>query len=170
MRENRNLKNIIIYTDGSALGNPGCGGYGCVLKYKSPDGKEYVREYSGGYKHTTNNRMELMSVIVALSKLTTPCHVVLYSDSKYLVDAFNKGWLRSWMKNGWKKGITKEAVKNTDLWKELVRLTSIHDVYFIWIKGHNDNPGNERCDQLAVAAASAGPENIDEGYVQEGSR
>ncbi len=144
---------VKIYTDGSARGNPdGPGGYGTILTCVDAGGKEHCREYSQGYKRTTNNRMELMAAIVGLEALLRPCEVELYSDSKYLVDAFNQHWIDSWIKKGWIRG-TKEPVKNVDLWKRLLQAKKPHSVKFIWVKGHAGHPQNERCDQLATSAA-----------------
>lgn len=137
-----NLKEIIIYTDGGCDPNPGRGGYGVVLIH----GK-YRKELSGGFRLTTNNRMELTAVIEALKALKEPCRVKLYSDSEYVVNAMTKGWIQKWIKKGWKK------VKNPDLWQQLVGLVAKHQVEFIWVKGHAGIPGNERCDQLAVEAS-----------------
>ena len=143
---------VIIHTDGSARSNPGRGGYGAVLKYTNPAGKTFTSELSRGYAKTTNNRMELMAVIVALEALNRPCEVSLYSDSKYLVDAFNQRWIDGWIKKGWKRG-KNEPVKNIDLWQRLLAAKEPHQVTFIWVKGHNGHPENERCDFLATSAA-----------------
>lgn len=152
------MKNVTIYTDGACSGNPGKGGYGIVLLYGT-----WRKEISKGYKCTTNNRMELRGVIVALKALKEPCNVTLYSDSKYVIDSVTKGWVYGWQKKGWIKSDKKEAL-NVDLWKELLPLLKMHHVEFVWVKGHNDNVENERCDRLAVAAAAG--ENLadDEGY------
>lgn len=145
--------NVTIYTDGAARGNPdGPGGYGCVLNYTDSSGKLHSREFSAGYVRTTNNRMELMAAIVGLEALIRPCKVDLYSDSKYLVDAFNQHWIESWIKKGWKRG-KNEPVKNVDLWKRLLQAKEQHQVTFHWVKGHNGHTMNERCDELATAAA-----------------
>lgn len=144
---------VTIYTDGSARGNPdGPGGYGVVLQYVDPRGKLHEREYSAGYKKTTNNRMELMGAIVGLEALNRPCEVTLVSDSKYVTDAFNKNWVESWVKNGWKTS-GREPVKNRELWKRLLKAAQPHQVRFQWVKGHDGHPENERCDALATAAA-----------------
>lgn len=144
---------VRIYTDGAARGNPeGPGGYGTVLSYVDSKGTEHIREYSKGYQKTTNNRMELMAAIVGLEALIKPCEVELYSDSKYLVDAFNQHWIDAWVKKGWVNS-QKQPVKNPDLWKRLLKAKEPHKVTFIWVKGHNGHPQNERCDQLATAAA-----------------
>lgn len=144
---------VKIYTDGAARGNPdGPGGYGAVLEYVDLKGTLHTKELSQGYKKTTNNRMELMAVIVALEALNRPCEVELYSDSKYVVDAFNQHWIDSWLKKGWKRG-KNEPVKNADLWKRLLKAKEPHQVTFIWVKGHDGHPQNERCDTLATTAA-----------------
>lgn len=143
---------VTIYTDGSAKGNPnGPGGYGTVLQYVDNKGVLHEKEMSAGYRKTTNNRMELMAAIVGLEALVMPCQVELYSDSKYLTDAFNKNWVKSWAKNKWKKA-DKSPVKNKDLWIRLLAAMAQHQVSFIWVKGHNGNKGNERCDRLATKA------------------
>lgn len=139
-------KCVEIYTDGACSGNPGKGGFGTILKYKDTE-----REISRGYNHTTNNRMELLAVIEGLKLLKYPCSVKLYSDSKYVVDSLSRGWVYSWMKNGWRKKDGKPA-QNSDLWKTLIPLLSQHEVEFVWVKGHSNNEYNERCDKLAVAA------------------
>ena len=138
------MKEVKIYTDGACSGNPGPGGYGCVLIYK---GKE--KRISGGERETTNNRMELTAVIEALSALKEPCQVTLVSDSRYVVDAIEKGWLESWRQNGWKKA-DKKAALNVDLWEKLLPLLDTHKVTFDWVKGHDGDEYNEICDRLAV--------------------
>lgn len=138
-------KKVTIFTDGACSGNPGPGGYAAVLKYK-----EQEKEICGALKETTNNRMELTAVIMALKTLKEPCEVEIFSDSKYVVDAFKKGWLNNWQKNGWKTS-NKKPVLNVDLWNELLALLRVHDVTFFWVKGHNAHPENERCDSLAVS-------------------
>ena len=146
---------VKIYTDGAARGNPdGPGGYGAVLEYVDPKGTLHTKELSQGYKKTTNNRMELMAVIVALEALNRPCEVELYSDSKYVVDAFNQHWIDSWLKKGWKRG-KNEPVKNADLWKRLLKAKEPHQVTYIRLKGHDAHPQNERCDTLATTAADS---------------
>ena len=146
---------VSIYTDGAARGNPnGPGGYGCVLHYVDSKGVLHEREYSQGYVKTTNNRMELMAAIVGLEALTKPCDVDLFSDSKYLVDAFNQNWIDGWIKKGWKRG-KNEPVKNIDLWKRLLDAKAKHNVTFIWVKGHDGHEMNERCDVLATSAADS---------------
>lgn len=144
---------VKIYTDGAARGNPdGPGGYGTIVTYEDTKGAVHKREFSAGYKKTTNNRMELMAVIVGLEALIKPCDVQLYSDSKYVVDAFNQHWIDSWLKKGWKRG-KNEPVKNVDLWKRLLEAKKMHNVEFIWVKGHDGHQQNERCDYLATSAA-----------------
>lgn len=154
---------VRIYTDGSARGNPeGPGGYGTILEYIDTKGELHRREYSAGYRKTTNNRMELMAAITGLEALNRPCQVELYSDSKYLTDAFNLNWIPGWIKKGWKRG-KNEPVKNVDLWKRLLRAKEPHNVRFIWVKGHNGHPQNERCDFMATQAADG--ENLKEDVV-----
>lgn len=138
------MKQIEIYTDGACSGNPGPGGWGAVLVY---NGKE--KELSGSEKNTTNNRMELTAIIMALNALNQPCEIKLTTDSKYVCDAVNKGWVYSWRKNGWRKSDKKPAL-NVDLWEELLSLLEKHEVQFIWVKGHNGHKYNEICDTLAV--------------------
>ncbi len=151
---------VTIYTDGSASGNPGPGGYGTILRYVTPDGQKHEKELSQGYKHTTNNRMEIMAAIVGLEALKTECDVVIYSDSQYLVNAFNKGWIDDWVKKDWRRK-AKDPVKNVDLWQRLLRAMNGHSVRFNWVKGHDGHPENERCDKLATGAA-AGEDLIDD--------
>ena len=154
---------IKLYTDGAARGNPdGPGGYGAVLEYVDPKGQLHIKEMSQGYKKTTNNRMELMAVIVGLEALNRPCQVDVYSDSKYVVDAFNQHWVDSWLKKNWKRG-KNEPVKNVDLWKRLLAVKANHEVTFHWIKGHDGHPQNERCDELATTAADGNELIVDEG-------
>ena len=154
---------VKLYTDGSARGNPdGPGGYGCVLHYTDGKGQLHKREYSGGYVKTTNNRMELMAAIVGLEALTRPCVIELYSDSKYVVDAFNQKWIDSWIAKGWKRG-KNQPVKNIDLWKRLLKAKEQHQVIFIWVKGHDGHEENERCDYLATTAADGDDLIVDEG-------
>lgn len=137
-------KEVTIYTDGACSGNPGPGGWAAILKY---GGREKV--LSGGENPTTNNRMELRAVISALEALKEPCKVKLYSDSKYVCDAVEKGWARSWKANGWRRS-DKSPAKNPDLWERLLELLDTHEVELIWVRGHADNPYNNRCDELAV--------------------
>ena len=144
---------VTIYTDGSARGNPnGPGGYGAVLHYVDSKGTLHERELSQGYAKTTNNRMELMAAIAGLEALVRPCQVTLYSDSQYLVKAFNEHWIDGCQKKNWKRG-KNDPVKNVDLWKRLLAAMEPHEVKFVWVKGHNGHEMNERCDQLATAAA-----------------
>lgn len=159
----RNM-NVKIYTDGAARGNPdGPGGFGTVLEYVDSKGELHVKEISQGYKKTTNNRMELMAVIAGLEALNRPCNVELYSDSKYVVDAFNQRWIDGWLKKGWKRG-KNEPVKNVDLWKRLLKAKEQHHVTFIWVKGHDGHLQNERCDTLATTAADG--ENLIDDVVE----
>ena len=139
------MKHVDIYTDGACSGNPGKGGWGAVLVY----GK-YEKEMSGGEAQTTNNRMELTAVIKALQALNEPCAVTLTTDSRYVCDAVNKGWVYAWQKKGWKKADNKPAL-NVDLWETLLPLLQEHSVTFVWVKGHAGHPYNERCDTLAVS-------------------
>lgn len=144
---------VTLYTDGAARGNPdGPGGYGAILQYVDTKGMLHEKEMSAGYKRTTNNRMELMAAIVGLEALVKPCQVDLFSDSKYLTDAFNQHWIEGWLKRGWKKS-DKSPVKNVDLWKRLLAAMEMHQVTYKWVKGHDGHPGNERCDKLATSAA-----------------
>jgi len=144
--DKREHKKIIIYTDGACSGNPGPGGYGVVLLFN-----EHRKELSGGYRKTTNNRMEILSAIIGLETLKEPCEVALYSDSRYLVDAIEKGWVVRWKKNNWMRN-KKDPALNSDLWERLLLLLQKHKVTFNWVKGHAGNPENERCDTLARAA------------------
>ena len=140
------MKTVYIYTDGACSGNPGPGGWGAILRY---GGRE--KELSGGEAQTTNNRMELTGVIAALEALREPCRVELYSDSKYVVDALDKGWTEKWRAKGWKKPDKKPAL-NPDLWERLLALAEAHELHCHWVKGHAENEFNNRCDALAVAA------------------
>lgn len=151
-------KHIIIYTDGACAGNPGPGGYGAVLLY---DGRR--RELSGGYRLTTNNRMELLAAIVGLEALKEPSKVTLYSDSRYLVDAMTKGWARRWQANNWQRK-TGEMAANVDLWERLLALCERHDVEFVWVRGHAGNPENERADFLSYKAIERECLPADEGF------
>ena len=152
---------VIIYTDGAAKGNPGPGGYGVVMLAKV-NGKEYRKELSAGFKNTTNNRMELLAVIKGLDQLKKPgMPVTVYSDSKYVVDAVEKGWLWNWQKKGFKDK------KNPDLWRAFIPLYQKHKVKLVWVKGHAGLKENERCDQLAVEAAESTDLAIDKGYTQQ---
>ena len=150
------LAHVNIYTDGSARGNPnGPGGYGAVLEFVDSKGTLHTRQLSRGYRQTTNNRMELMAAVAGLEALTKPCRVDLYSDSKYMTDAFNLHWIEGWIRKGWKRS-GNEAVKNVTLWKRLLAAMEPHQVTFHWVKGHNGHPQNELCDRLATAAADGG--------------
>jgi ribonuclease HI len=151
-------KTIDIYTDGACSGNPGKGGYGAVLRYG-----RLRKEISAGYLLTTNNRMEIMGAVAALELLKEPCNVVLYSDSRYLVDAIEKGWVRRWEANGWKRNKTDRAL-NVDLWERLKPLLGEHSVRFVWVRGHSDNAENNRCDELARGAIGGVGLMVDEGY------
>lgn len=153
-------KKVIIYTDGACLGNPGPGGYGVVLLYG-----DHRREISGGFRLTTNNRMEIMAAIVGLGALKGPCSVTLYSDSQYLVDAMMKGWAARWRANGWRRNKRERAV-NPDLWERLLDLSSRHRVEFVWVRGHSGNHENERCDRLSRQAAGLPGLPEDTGYIQ----
>ena len=144
----KKLTPVVIYTDGACSGNPGPGGWGAILM---AGGKS--KELSGGEAHTTNNRMELMAVIKALEALNRPCHADIYSDSAYVVNAFNQNWIANWQRNNWRNS-AKAEVANVDLWKMLLSLTSAHEVVFHKVKGHADNEYNNRCDQLAVMESS----------------
>ncbi len=139
------MKTVFLYTDGACSGNPGPGGWGVILEYRGQQ-----KELSGGEENTTNNRMELTAVIRGLECLKESCVVELYSDSKYVIDGLEKGWAQSWKQRGWKKADKKPAL-NPDLWERLLELTGRHTMRYHWIKGHADNPMNNRCDQLAVS-------------------
>ena len=151
-------KEIHLYTDGAARGNPGPGGYGIVLEWPE---KNYRKEFSEGFKHTTNNRMELLAVIEGLKKLNeSPLKVRVYTDSKYVADAFVKNWVFGWERKGFKDR------KNTDLWIALLREYRKHEVSFHWVKGHNNHPQNEQCDRLAVEASHSNQLKVDIGYTE----
>lgn len=141
------MKNIKMYTDGACKGNPGAGGYACILVYG-----ENEKVLSGGERETTNNRMELSAVIAGLEALKEPCAVEVISDSKYVVSAINEGWLRSWVKNNWKKS-DKKPVLNVDLWQRFIEVSERHEITFTWVRGHNGHDYNERCDAIAVSEA-----------------
>jgi ribonuclease HI len=151
-------KKVTIYTDGACLGNPGPGGYGVVLLY---NGRR--KEISGGFRLTTNNRMEMMGAIVGLRALKERCSVTLYSDSEYVVNSISKGWAARWRANGWKRNKKDKAV-NADLWEQLLDLIDKHEVKMVWVRGHSGVKENERCDELSVAAAQPKNLPIDEGY------
>lgn len=154
-------KDVSIYTDGGSLGNPGPGGYGVVLRYG-----EHEKRLSGGFRRTTNNRMEIMGAIVGLEALKGPCSVTLYSDSKYLVDAMSLGWVRRWKANSWRRNKTDAAV-NPDLWERLLGACEPHAVKFVWIKGHAGHKYNEICDTLSKKAAASGNLPPDEEYERQ---
>ena len=144
------MKQIEIYTDGACRGNPGPGGYGAVLKYR-----QHRKEISGGFRETTNTRMEIYAAIAALEQLIEPCEITLYSDSRYLVDAISKRWLANWRRRGWIKA-DRQPVLNVDLWRRLEEAMAPHRLKFVWVRGHASNAENNRCDELAVAAATRG--------------
>lgn len=145
------MREVILYTDGACSGNPGPGGYGAVLLFTDSKGDTHRKEFSKGYEETTNNRMEIMGVIKGLEALKEPCKVTLYSDSRYVVDAIEKGWAARWRANNWMRNKSDKAL-NPDLWERLLALLEKHDVTCHWVKGHANNPENERCDQLAREA------------------
>ncbi len=156
------MKHVDIYTDGACRGNPGRGGWGAILVYGV-----HERELSGGEAHTTNNRMELSGVIAALGALREPCEVTLTSDSRYVVEAVNNGWVEGWRARGWRKA-DKSPALNVDLWEQLLGLLKKHSVTFKWVRGHAGHPYNERCDKLATAFAdSFPPEDASEKNVGE---
>lgn len=153
---------VTMYTDGAARGNPnGPGGYGTILQYVDSKGQVHTREYSAGYEKTTNNRMEMMAVIAGLEALNRPCEVDVYSDSQYVVNAFNQHWIEGWKKRGWKRSGNK-PVLNMDLWQRMLKAMELHQVHFHWVKGHAGHPENERCDFLATSAADGTDLLIDE--------
>lgn len=152
------MSEVDLYTDGACSGNPGPGGYGVVLIYGP-----HTKELSGAYKETTNNRMELMAVIKGLAALRKPCLVNLYSDSKYIVDAMNKGWVKRWQSNNWLRS-KDEPAKNIDLWKQILEVAGKHQVRWNWVKGHASNTYNNRCDQLAREAIASQTRQPDPGY------
>ena len=160
MGESGLVKEVMIYTDGGAKGNPGPGGFGVVLKSGG-----HRKEMMGGFQHTTNNRMELMGAITAFEALKEPCRVKFYSDSKYVVDALRQGWLEGWKKRGWKKA-DKKPVLNQDLWERLDAASSKHEVEWNWVKGHAGHAENERCDELVGEAVKAGNLAVDAGYAE----
>ena len=152
------LKEINMYTDGASSGNPGPGGYGVILKYK-----DNIKELSGGFRKTTNNRMELKAVIEGLKSLKENCKVNIYSDSKYIVDAIEQEWIYKWKNFGWKRN-KKEKLLNPDLWKKLFDLLQENEVKLFWVKGHYGHPENERCDYLAVKASQQPDLPADEAF------
>ena len=149
---------MTVFTDGACLGNPGPGGYAAILEH-APHRKEIV----GGFRRTTNNRMELTAAIKALEALKQPCDVDLYSDSEYLVNSITKGWARRWKANGWRRS-PGGVVPNWDLWQQLLSLADIHTIRMHWVRGHDGHEENERCDELATAAAADHPTAVDDGY------
>ena len=142
---------VELYTDGACSGNPGPGGYGLILRYTDPRGVVHEKEHAEGYEETTNNRMELLAVIAGLTQLRMPCRVEIYSDSQYVVKAIEEGWLKNWVREGFREGKRTE-VRNIDLWKALLPLLETHETHFHWVKGHAENELNNRCDRLAVSA------------------
>lgn len=157
---------VTMYTDGAARGNPGPGGFGCLLRFVDAKGVMHEREYSGGFVKTTNNRMELLAVITGFEALNKPCAVRLVSDSQYVIHAFTQHWIEGWKKRGWKTA-GREPVKNQDLWQRLLAAMEPHQVEFEWVKGHAGHPENERCDQLATEAADGEHLCIDTGLTEE---
>ena len=145
---------VILYSDGASRGNPGPGGYGTILQYTDKAGVLHEKEISEGFRDTTNNRMELMGVIAGLEALVKPCSVDVFSDSQYVIKAFNDHWIDGWRKRGWKKSDGK-PVLNEELWKRLLQAAEPHEITWHWVKGHDGHPENERCDALATAAADA---------------
>lgn len=154
---------VEAFSDGSSRGNPGPGGYGALLRYTAPDGRTHERELSRGYRRTTNNRMELMGAIAALEALRRPCEVTMTTDSQYVVNAFEKGWISGWLRRGWKTA-GKQPVKNVDLWKRLIAACEPHEVTWVWVRGHAGHPENERCDELACSAADGADLADDAGF------
>lgn len=155
---------VEMYTDGACSGNPGTGGYGTILRFKDKNGVYHEKEFSAGYKLTTNNRMELLAVIVGLEALKKPCRVKICSDSKYFIDAFEQKWIDGWQRNNWKNA-NKKPVKNVDLWLRLLNAMKPHDIELIWVKGHNGHEFNERCDRLAVESSKSS--NLLDDVIQE---
>lgn len=162
------MPHVTIWTDGSSRGNPGPGGYGAVMLFVDADGKEHKRELSGGFRYTTNNRMEMLAVITAFEALKFPCRVDLFSDSSYVINAHTKGWIEAWQAKGWKTK-DKKPVKNKDLWVRMVKAMQVHDIEFHWVKGHAGTELNERCDTLATGAADLerSAQDIDEVFEKE---
>lgn len=161
------VKEIVIYTDGSCLKKPnGQGGCAAILHYEK-NGKPYEKKKSVSSKSTTNNKMEIMAIIIGLQMILEPANITIYSDSKYVVDAFQKKWVQKWQKINWDRGEKGGAVKNAELWKQLISLMEIHKVKFIWVKGHNGNQYNEECDRMAVAAAKTQTGSYREGVISD---
>jgi len=154
----RKLKEVTIYTDGACIKNPGPGGYGVILKYNDRE-----KRISGGFKLTTNNRMELLAAIIGLEALKFPCSVTLYSDSEYLVNAMTKGWAQRWEANNWYRNKDEKAA-NPDLWERLLELCRIHQIKFVWVQGHTGDKCNEECDDIAKKAAKQPNLPVDKGY------
>lgn len=155
------MKEVILYSDGACSVNPGPGGYGSILEFNGTR-----KEFSNGFRNTTNNRMELMGVIEPLRLLKEPCKVTIYTDSMYIVNSVKKKWLDGWVKRDWKRS-DKESVKNIDLWKLMLELLEVHQLDFHWVKGHNEHPENERCDVLAVSARQQRDLEVDGEYEKE---
>lgn len=153
------MKHITIYTDGSSRGNPGPGGYGTLLIYNG-----HQKELSGGFAKTTNNRMEILAALCGIESLKESCKVTVYSDSKYVIDTMDKGWIHGWEKKGWSRG-PRKPLKNVDLWKRMLDAVRDHDITWKWVKGHSGHPENERCDVLATTAADRRGNPVDEGFV-----
>lgn len=158
------MKHVDIYSDGAAKGNPGRGGYGALLRFITAEGDVHDRELSKGFANTTNNRMELLGVIEALEALKAPCDVTVHTDSQYVVKAFNQRWIEGWARRGWRTA-DRRPVKNVDLWQRLLQAMNGHEVDYVWVKGHDGNPENERCDRLASDAAEGEKLLEDTGYV-----
>ena len=158
------MKKVFAYTDGSALGNPGPGGYGSILRFTSEDGVIYESNLSQGFNKTTNNRMEIMGVIAVLEALNQPCELVVTTDSQYVANAFNQNWIAGWQAKNWKKADGKR-VKNIDLWKRILELSKKHSITFEWVKGHDGHPENEKCDELAKNAAISSNLIDDTGFL-----
>ena len=156
-----NLKTVELFSDGACSGNPGKGGYGTILRYG-----EKIKEISEGFRLTTNNRMEILGVLKGFEALNQPCNVIVTSDSKYVIDALDKGWVYGWKKKGWTLASKKKA-QNIDLWERLLKEISKHNVTYNWIKGHAGHPENERCDALAVGAYLGENLSVDEEYERE---
>ncbi|MEJ6571669.1 MAG: ribonuclease HI [Akkermansiaceae bacterium] len=152
------MKQVIIYTDGSSRGNPGPGGFGTLLIYKTQR-----KEISGGFAKTTNNRMEILAALVGIESLSETCEITVYSDSKYVIDTMAKGWIHGWKKKGWSRGKNK-PLKNVDLWKRMSAAVLPHSITWKWVKGHAGNPNNERCDVLATTAADKRGNPADKGF------
>jgi ribonuclease HI len=164
LQHTNELKHVTLYTDGACIGNPGPGGYGVVLLYEGQR-----KELSGGFRLTTNNRMEIMAAIVGLQTLKSRCAVTLYSDSRYLVESMTQGWAKQWQANHWRRGKRGKAL-NSDVWEQLLDLCDQHEVEFVWVQGHAGHRENERCDQLSMQAAQRKDLPTDTAYEENGSR